>query len=76
MDKVVIFHCEYHPRGIPKHGIRRIFEETCQGISEDYRLIIAFSRPPHLRDAFIHSKLPDDNHYLVSSFLPTGTHTL
>ena len=71
--KKQFFHFKYHPRCIPQKTIRSIFHQTCSGIAADFRLIIVYSQPHNLQDALIHTRLPEDDQYQVSSFLPTGT---
>jgi hypothetical protein len=67
-DAPVILHVEYHPRQIERLSIQRVFGELCAGPFRDTankenkptgikRLIIAYSRPPNLRDLLCRTKM-------------------
>jgi hypothetical protein len=64
----VILHVEYHPRQIERLEIQRVFRELCAGPFRDTtnkertptgieRLIIAYSRPPNIRDLLCRTKM-------------------
>jgi hypothetical protein len=66
-DAPVILHVEYHPRQIERLNIQKVFGELCAGPFRDTtnkekpteikRLIIAYSRPPNLRDLLCRTKM-------------------
>jgi len=53
----IFIHSTYHPRGIQRQDLRRIFMETL-GQEIPNPLIVAVSRPKNLRDRLCCSKLP------------------
>lgn len=57
--KPFIFHLPYHPRGIQRQTIRRIFNETLADHLPDKTLIVAVSRPRNLRDRVCSTRLKD-----------------
>ena len=46
----IFFHLEYHPRGITRAEIRKVFEETIGKLMPNRKLTITISRPKNLRD--------------------------
>jgi hypothetical protein len=62
-------HGEYHPRGVPRRDIRRIYKETLGNDSDFDRFVVAYSRPRNIRDALIKSTLSDTEGVRASSFL-------
>ena len=57
--KAIIFHLEYHPRGIQRSQVRQVYSETLAPILPDRHLIMAVSRPRNLRDRVCNTRLAD-----------------
>ena len=55
----IFFHLPYHPRGIQRTTIRRIFNDTIGPQLPDRRLTVAVSRPRNLRDRLSKTILKD-----------------
>jgi hypothetical protein len=63
-------HGEYHPRGVSRRDIRRIYKETLGNNSGFDHFVVAYSRPRNIpRDALIKSTLSDTECVRASSFL-------
>jgi hypothetical protein len=65
----LFFHVQFHPRGLTRTKIRRVYAKFCEGHTNFNRLTIAYSRPPNLRDALIKSRLRATPDYVVSNYL-------
>ena len=48
--KAIIFHLEYHPRGIQRSQVRQVYSNTLAPFLPDRKLTLAVSRPRNLRD--------------------------
>jgi len=70
----LIIHSSYHPRGLHRQDIRKIFNETLGHII-DNPIIIAQSHPKNLRNRLCRSKLPLLPGCNPSDFLPSGAGT-
>jgi hypothetical protein len=57
--KAIIFHLEYHPRGIQRSQVRQVYSDTLAPFLPDRKLILAVSRPRNLRDRICSTRLPD-----------------
>jgi hypothetical protein len=57
--KPIIFHLEYHPRGIQRSQVRQVYSDTLATVLPDRNLILAVSRPRNLRDRVCSTRLPD-----------------
>ncbi len=57
--KAIIFHLEYHPRGIQRSQVRQVYSDTLAPFLPDRNLILAVSRPRNLRDRVCSTRLPD-----------------
>lgn len=57
IQKPIIFHLPFHPRGIQRRTIRKIFNETVGRHIKDRQLIVAVSRPLNLQDRLCNTKL-------------------
>jgi hypothetical protein len=57
--KPIIFHLEYHPRGIQRSQVRQVYSDTLAPLLPDRNLILAVSRPRNLRDRVCSTRLPD-----------------
>ena len=75
--KLVILHLEYHENDIPRKLMRKHYDETLgEVLTRDIndgglaieRAIIAYSRPPNLRDLLQSSKLIEEEGKEVSTF--------
>ena len=64
----VFIHTTYHPRGIQRQDLRKIYNETL-GQVLDNDVIVATSRPRNLRDILVQSKLPPVENCNPSDFL-------
>ena len=57
----IFIHWEYHPNDIPRRRIREIYNNTCgELLKEDLDIcntIVAYSRPPNLKDMITKAKL-------------------
>ena len=62
-------HGEYHPRGVSRRDIRRIYRETLGKDSGFDRFIVAYSRPRNIRDALMKSSLSDTDGVRASVFI-------
>jgi hypothetical protein len=62
-------HGEYHPRGVSKREVRRIYRETLEEHCDFDRFIVAYSRPRNIRNALIKSKLSDTDGVRASEFI-------
>lgn len=58
-DKQIFFHLPFHPRGIQRNTIRRLFNETLAPTLTDRRLTVAVSRPRNIRDRLSKTVLKD-----------------
>ena len=68
-DVPVIIHLKYHPRGIQRSDLRRIYNQTL-GVKIKNKVIIAVSRPKNLREQLCRSHLPSMPKCDPSDFLP------
>ena len=54
-------HWQYHPNDIPRHRLRAIYDTTCrnaiEGALDITKLVIAYSKPPNLKEALTKAKL-------------------
>ena len=75
--KLVILHLEYHEKDMPRKLVRKLFEEHCGDIlSKDLddggleieRAIVAYSRPPNMRDLLQSAKLLEEDGKEVSTY--------
>jgi hypothetical protein len=57
--KPIIFHLEYHPRGIQRSQVRQVYSDTLAPFLKDRNLILAVSRPWNLQDQVCSTRLPD-----------------
>jgi hypothetical protein len=57
--KAIIFHMEYHPRGIQRSQVRQVYSDTLAPLLPERNLILAVSRPRNLRDRVCSTRLPD-----------------
>ena len=57
--KPIIFHLPYHPRGIQRKTIRKLYDATVGPHIPDRKLIVAVSRPRNLRDRLCSAVLRD-----------------
>ena len=57
--KTIIFHLEYHPRGIQRSQVRQVYSDTLAPLLPERNLILAVSRPRNLRDRVCSTRLPD-----------------
>jgi hypothetical protein len=57
--KPIIFHLEYHSRGIQRSQVRQVYSDTLAPFLPDRNLILAVSRPRNLRDRVCSTRLPD-----------------
>jgi hypothetical protein len=56
----IIFHLKYYPRGLQRAQIHSVYAETMAPLLEaERKLIIAVSRPKHLRDRVCTTRLPN-----------------
>jgi hypothetical protein len=62
-------HWKYHPAGIKKETIRKIYNETLKKHNNFDKMVIAMSRPKNLRDLLCHTQLPDIKNNNVSDIL-------
>lgn len=56
-----IFHMDYHPRGVTRREIQRLYKNTCGKPASRLgfdRLTIAHHRPRNIRDALMRTRLP------------------
>ena len=57
----LFIHFEYHPNDIPRRRIRAIYNTCCNEVLRNTlditKLVIAYSRPPNLKDAITKAKL-------------------
>ena len=67
----LFLHGEYHPRGVPRQTVRRIYNETLQGHDNYRRLVIAYRRPRNLRDALMRTQLNEPEGHRISDLLRT-----
>jgi hypothetical protein len=58
-DNPIYFHLPFHPRGIQRPTIRKLFNATLKKASPQRRLIVAASRQKNLGDRVCHTRLPD-----------------
>jgi hypothetical protein len=57
--KPIIFHLEYHARGIQRSQVRQVYSDTLAPLLQDRNLILALSRPQNLGDRVCSTRLPD-----------------
>jgi hypothetical protein len=57
--KPIFFHLPYHPRGIQRTTIRKIFDASLKKVLPHRPLIVAVSRPKNLGDRVCQTRLPD-----------------
>ena len=54
-------HWQYHPNDIPRNRLRAIYDTTCKNVIEHVlditKLVVAFSKPPNLKEAITKAKL-------------------
>ena len=59
--ETLYIHMEYHPNDIPRHRVRAIFNHYCQELFKDRlditQSIVAYSRPPNIKDTVTKAKL-------------------
>jgi hypothetical protein len=65
----LFFHLEYHPRGIPRHTIRDIYNESLEPHSGFKRMVVAFSRPKNLRDALMRTQMDEPTGSRASDYI-------
>ncbi len=59
-DNTLFISWEYHPNGISKSTIHKIYEKTIHNHVDFEDMKIAVSRPKNLRDLLCRTRLPDD----------------
>ncbi len=57
--KAIIFHLEYHPRGIQRSQVRQVYSDTLAPFLPVRKLTLAVSHPRNLRDRICSTRLPD-----------------
>jgi hypothetical protein len=68
-SNTLFLHQEYHPRGISRRMIRRVYRETLEAVSGFDRFVVAYSRPRNLRDVLMRSKLSEPEGHRASDIL-------
>jgi hypothetical protein len=56
-DETLFIHWTYHPKGLQRNDIRRIFNETFQPHLKYKKVTIAISRPKNLKDILTRAAL-------------------
>ena len=69
LNNTIIYHAEFHPRGVPRKRIQQIYGDTIQKTGLFDRQIVAFSRPKNLRDLLSPSTLPQVGRNNPSDFI-------
>jgi len=49
-DNTIFLHRTYHPYGLGRNTIRRVYQQTLEPVLDYERMVIATARPPNLRD--------------------------
>jgi hypothetical protein len=68
-SNTLFLHQEYHPRGISRRMIRRVYRETLEAVSGFDRFVVAYSRPRNLRDVLMRSKLSEPAGHRASDII-------
>lgn len=66
----IYFHLKYHPRGIHRLNIRKIFTETIAPMLKNRRLVVAVSRQRNLGDRVCNTTLPSIKGKNPTNYLP------
>lgn len=70
-SNTLFLHQEYHPRGISRRMIRRVYRETLEAVSGFDRFVVAYSRPRNLRDTLMRTELSEPEGHRASNILAT-----
>jgi hypothetical protein len=68
----MIFHLKYHPRGITRQNVRKIYDETLGPLIPNRRLLIAVSRTKNIGDRVCRTRLPDIPGHNPSDYITCG----
>ena len=49
----LFLHWQYHPRGIQRHTLRKLYDNLLHGHTGFTKLVVALSRPPNIRDTLM-----------------------
>ena len=70
----LFLHLEYHPNGMPRREIRRVYDSTCGELLESRlgikQTTIAYSRPKNVRDILVRAKLHQAPGREASTYFP------
>ena len=53
LGDTLYMHWQYHPRGIQRHTLRKLYRALLEGHTGFQKLVVAVSRPPNLRDTLM-----------------------
>jgi len=56
-DNTIFLHRTYHPYGLERNAIRRVYQQTIEPVLDYERMVIATGRPPNLRDLLTRAHL-------------------
>jgi len=61
-NNTIFLHRTYHPYGLGRNTIRRVYQQTLEPVLDYKRMVIATARPPDLRDLLTraHLTLPEN----------------
>jgi hypothetical protein len=71
----LIFHLSYHPRGLTRQQVRKVYADTIGPLIPDRRLLVAVSRPKNIRDRICRTRLADIPSDNPSDYITTGDNT-
>ena len=61
-DRTIFLHWEYHPKGIKRPVLRKLFDTYLAPVLDYEKMVVAVSRPPNLKDLLTRAALPADSH--------------
>jgi hypothetical protein len=61
-DRTIFLHWEYHPKGIKRPVLRKLFDTYLALVLDYEKMVVAVSRPPNLKDLLTRAALPADSH--------------
>jgi len=61
-NNTIFLHRIYHPYGLGRNAVRRVYQQTLEPVLDYERMIVATARPPNLRDLLTraHLTLPEN----------------
>jgi hypothetical protein len=74
-NETLFIHWEYHPHGIQRSDIRRLYGTTLKPSLPYKNMTIAISRPPNLKDILTRARLNTPPNTCIESLITECTNT-